>query len=283
MVQMPGKSTTKANSASTKYENNPFFIAANGLTLLFDLARGVLIFLFILALINMVTGIKTPDFSKESDRNSSTQQMAQLTSGWLPSDWALAIGAAGIVLFAVVMITALFNGVSAYTSYQLSKGERVELGEAFHIAFERLWSFLWLQVIISVKLFLWTLLFVIPGIYMSFRYSLASVAFFDEKKNFRGNAAVAESLRLTKGAWLTTYASNMLVIALSFFKYNGIVSTSVNAILYRQFSQLGSKKKPAAHWLSWLTLAAPVVIITLALIFIIALGVGIAITGGKNT
>lgn len=280
---MPNKSTTKANPTTAKYENNPFFIATNGLTLLFEMAQGVLIFLFALALINIAAGFITPDYTKESDRNVSTQQMAQLTNGWLPSDWLLAIGAASIVLFAIVMITALFNGVSAYTSYKLSKGERVELGEAFHVAFERLWSFLWLQAIVAVKLFLWTLLFIIPGIYMSFRYSLASVAFFDESKNFRGNAAIAESLRLTKGAWVTTYASNMLLNSLSFFQFTGIVSTSVNAVLYRQFTQLSNKKKPAAHWISWLTLAAPAVIVILSLMFVIALGVGIAITGAKNT
>ena len=227
---MPTKTQAK-KSSSVKYENNPFFVAANVLTLLFDMARGVLIFLGVLSLLSMTFNSYKPDFSQNTSWQSATHQFTQVTSNWALSDWLLAGFAIFIVTFAVAMVSALFNGVSAYTSAQLVRGKKVGLVEAFRVSFEHLWSFLWLQIIISVKLLLWTLLFVIPGIYMAFRYTLAQTAFFDEKKNLRGNAAIAESLRLTRGAWVTTFASNMLFNALTFGGFTCIISAGVNAVL----------------------------------------------------
>ena len=274
MSIMPTKSPS-----SVKYENNPFFVAATGLTLLFDLARGVLIFLAALAFANMFVSYATPDYSQETDRAESINHFTELTGNWLFSDWLLAGFAVFIVIFAILMVSALFGGVSAYTSAQLARGKKANLVEAFHVAFDNLWSFLWLQVIVGVKLLLWTLLFVLPGVYMAFRYSLAQVAFFDEKKNLRGNAAIKESLRLTKGAWVTTFASNFLFNALTFGGFVGVISTGVNAVLYRQFDHLSVKPKPAAHWLSWLTIALPVSFFVLIFLFLIALVIGIAIAG----
>lgn len=269
---MPSKTTH-----TDKYENNPFFAAANSITLLVELAKSVLIFLAVLAGLNFLLGTFMPDYSKQDARNSSTDQITQLTHNWSVSDWGLAVAAVGIIALAAFMISSLFGGVAAYTSARAARGEKVRLDEAFRVAFDNLWSFLWLQLIIGTKLFLWSLLFILPGIYMAFRYSLANVAFFDDRKNLRGNAAVKESLRLTKGAWLTTFASNMLFNMLTFGLLANIVSTGVNAVLYRQFDALGDKPKPAAHWLSWLTLIVPIVFVILAFVMVIAIVVGLAI------
>lgn len=271
---MPSKTTPKA-----KYENNPFFVAANGLTLMFDMARGVLIFLVVLSFLSFGFDSSKPDLSQTNSWQSTVNQIAHTTSDWQPSDWALAGFAVIIVAFAVIMVSALFSGVSSYTSAQLARGKKVNFAEAFRVAFEHLWSFLWLHVIISVKLFLWTLLFILPGIYFAFRYSLAQTAFFDERKNLRGNAAIAESLRLTQGAWVTTFASNMLFNGLTFGGFIGVISVGVNAVLYRQFDALGKKPKPAPHWLSWVTVAIPIAVVLLVIAFVISLVIGIVVAG----
>jgi hypothetical protein len=272
----------KKTTPSVKYENNPFFVAANGLTLLFDMARGVLIFLFILSIVSFGSNSVKPDFSQNSSISSITHQISQTTRDWAVSDWILASFAVFIVAFAVIMVSALFNGVSAYASARLARGKKVAIAEAFRVAFEHLWSFLWLQIIISVKLLLWTLLLVLPGVYMSFRYSLAQTAFFDEKKSLRGNAAIAESLRLTRGAWVTTFASNMLFNGLTFGGFVGVISVGVNAVLYQQFDNLGKKPKPAPHWLSWVTVAVPIAVILLATAFVISLVIGIVVAGPSS-
>lgn len=247
------------------YDNNPFMIALNGMTLLFNSAKGMAILLFVLSIVS---------YYGAPDQKSVQDYWTNSASTWTVSDWTFAVLSLFFIVLAFIMIGALINGAAAYTSARLADGKTVAIKEAFKASFERLWSYIWLQIIMSVKLFLWSLLFILPGIYMVFRYSLAGVAFFDEKKNLRGNAAIKESLRLTKGRWLTTFASSTLFNMLTFSVIAEVITPSVNAILYRQFNS-SEDKKP--HWLSIATFG---LFILLAVIGIVALIV-LAITGVK--
>ncbi len=261
---------TNKTPHKSEYENNPFFIATNGITLLFELARGVATVMIVISVLTFFSNA-SPSENPQKDAENFVNTLA----GWNPEQWLLAGGATLILALAFVMITSLFGGVSSYTSAEIAKGKKVALGDAFRTAFNHLWSYVWLQVIIFVKLLLWTLLFIIPGIYMSFRYSLAGVAFYDSKKNLRGNTAIKESLRLTKNGWLTTFSSNILFNLMTFGVLQAVVTTSINAVLYKQFEAVGDKK-PQAHWLSWLTLFLPFILIVALFTFLIALVIGIA-------
>lgn len=264
---------------SKKYENNPFFIAINGITMLFDLARGVAILLVILSVISLAGNSIPNDKASAPDPSQPvTSEIAKAFSGVSANEWIIIIAAFSIIGLAIILISTLLTGVASYTSAHTARGKRVSLGEAFRESFDKLWSFLWLQIIMTVKILLWSLLFIVPGIIMWVRYSLANVAFFD--KNLRGNSAIKESMRLTQGAWITTYAANMLVNCITLGVISSLVTTAVNTVLYRQYTETGAKK-PEAHWLSWLTLA-----ITGAFIGLIVLGVILVIgalvaTGGK--
>lgn len=273
MVQKKTTKKSASKQSAVKYENNPFFIAGNGITRLFDLARGVAVLLLVLSIVSFL-------FSGTRDDNGSPQTFEQFTNtfaAWNMNEWVLAIGAGIIIGLAVLMVSALFSGIASYTAYRLSKGENATVSEAFHAAFDNLWGYIWLQIVIFVKILLWSMLLVLPGIYFAFRYTLAGVAFFDESKNLRGNAAIKESLRLTKGAWLTTFASNTLFNILTFGILSSIITTGVNTVLYSQFDALGVKPKPAAHWLSWVTLALPLVLFFFAVALMLATLMGIAI------
>lgn len=260
------------------YENNPFFVAVNGIVLLFSQALGVAILFVILSVISAFPGGGSPGDS-ESDKQVA-EQLGATIAAWTPAEWLVAAGAVSIITLALLLVASLFGGVSSYTSAQLARGRKAAFGEAFRVAFEHLWSFLWLQIIIIVKVFLWSLLLIVPGIIMAVRYSLASVAFYDDKKNLRGNAAIQESLRLTKGAWLTTFASNLLFNILTLGFISMVISTGVNAVLYGQYDKLGDKK-PQAHWLSWFTLVLPFILLTLLFIFAIFIAIVIVLMGGK--
>lgn len=261
----------KNSKVTSTYENNPFFVAGNGITLIFDLARNLGILLLIISVLGFFSN------SGPEDYNNFSYSVNHTLQSWTPNDWLIALGTGMILGLAVAMISALFGGVSSYASLQLAKGKKVTISEAFRVAFDNLWPFLWLQVIILVKTVLWTLLFIVPGIIMTFRYSLANTAFFDERKKLRGNAAVKESLKLTKGAWLTTFSSNVLFNVLTLGVLSPLVTTAVNAMLYRQFDAVGTKKKPDAHWLSWVTLALPFVILFFAFVFAVTFVAGIVI------
>lgn len=257
------------------YENNPFFIATKGLTLFFDLARGLAFLLVALSVLNLFSG----DWNTESGADNPVDAFTQIFSGWSVNDWLVAGFATLIIGMAAILLFALFGGVSAYASARIARGHKVSLGEAFRVAFDNLWAFLWLQIIISVKTFLWFLLLIIPGIIMSVRYSLAGVAFFD--KDLRGNTAIKESLRLTHGAWLTTFAASSLFNMITLGVISWVTSVGTNAVLYHQFDKLGDKK-PDAHWLSWFTLVLPFILFFLFIgIVIVAVGTFIAINGGN--
>lgn len=260
------------------YINNPFFIATTGIGKLFNLARGVAIVLVVLSLFMSFGNTSDPSLPTDRDGNPDPQQIVQHFNGFSSSEWLTLAGAVTIIGAAIILLAALFGAVSAYTSAQLSHGKSVPLNQAFKVAFDHLWSFLWLQIIIFVKLLLWTLLFIIPGIIMSVRYSLANTAYFD--KGLRGNAAIKESLRITKGAWLTTFAGSTLLNMITLGVISSIVTTGANAVLYSQLSKLGNNK-PSAHWLSWLTLFLPFILIGLLILFIILVLAVIAASGGK--
>lgn len=264
-------------STSAPYENNPFFVATNGISLIFDLARGVAILFLVLSVLGLFRGNWTADTQNDSE---ALDALSATVSGWTVETWLLVIGGVAVVTLALMLISALFGGVSAYSSYRLSRHEPVGFQEAFRVSFDNLWSFLWLQIIITVKLVLWTLLFIIPGIIMATKYSLASVVFFDDTKNMRGNTAIKESIRLTKNAWLTTFGSQSLLNFITFGVIASLVTTGVNAILYRQYQKVGDKK-PAAHWLSWLALILPFTILFLFLALVVILAVATDINGRR--
>lgn len=268
----------QAKQSPANYINNPFTVAIQGITLLFDLARGVAFFLVALSIASLFRADYSTNVNDPKDAQDALNQFTAPLANFTTQEWLIAIGATAIIVLAIAMIGALFGGVSAYTSLKLSRGERVSIGEAFREAFQHLWSFLWLQIIVGVKIFLWTLLFIIPGIIMATRYSLASTAFFDDKKQLRGNAAVKESLRLTRGAWITTYGSHTLFNFITFGIISSIVTTGANAILYRQFDKLDDNK-PAAHWLSWVALFLPFVFLLMLLFLIFVIIVVLGVTG----
>lgn len=262
-----------------EYENNPFFIATNGIGKLFSLARGVAIVLVVVSLVSYFASSTSPAEDSTQTPEDVATSVQNTVNSWTANDWITIIGATVIIGAALLLIGALIGGVSAYTSSQLAKNKPVTVSEAFRVAFEHLWSFLWLQILIGVKILLWSLLLIIPGFIMSVRYSLASVAFFD--KGLRGNAAIKESIRLTRGGWLTTFAGNALLTYLTLGVISLIVSTGANAVLYSQFKSLKDEEKPDAHWLSWVTLFLPFVLFGLLIVFAVFV-VGILAASGAH-
>lgn len=251
---MPRKSTKKSVS-KLSYETNPFFIGAKGLSFLINSASGISLLFAVVSIANLVFTM----LSNNKDGSFSRDLSASI-SRWTTSDWVLAAFSGLLIASAIVLVITLLGAMSAYTSYRVSLGKRVSVQEAFEMAFTKIWGFLLLQILITVRIILWTFVFIIPGFIMAYRYSLANVAYFDGRKKPNARQAIQESLRLTKGAWITTFASRILLDVLSFGCASLLISTGVNAVLYGQYDKLGSSNKPEAHWLSWLTLLLPLII-----------------------
>lgn len=264
---MPSKSSThKKPTESASYENNPFKVALDGINLVFTSAKGVAILLIVLSIISVFTGI-IPD-SSEKPGFDSTAFLAGMER-MSPGEWIVTGGVVSILVLAFIFASAMISGIGAYTAARTARGHNIKLSEAFHAVLDRFFSYIWLQIIQMVKILLWSLLLIIPGFIMAIRYSLANVAFFD--KNLRGNQAIKESLSLTKGAWLTTFASQSLFNLVTLGVISELVTTGARSVLYRQLSQFKEgAEKPAAHMLSWITLFLPLMLIGLLFLLIMA-------------
>ncbi len=285
----------------SNYENNPFFIALKGIELLFSKAQSVGVLLIVLTAIGVFsalpgaygptvnintdgttspsgTEMSPPARQNENIPVQSTDSSVISSEDQAKKDWeevknSLAeiptyvwiIGGLFIafIVGAMWLVGVLFQGISDYTSSQIARGKNTKLSEAFSAVFKNFWGYVLVMMIVSIKTFLWTLLFFIPGFVMSYRYSLAGVAYFD--KNLRGNAAVKDSLALTKNAWLTTFAAESLLPMLTLGLVTQVAMPGTRAFLYRQFLPYteAGQPKPRAHVLSWLTLVLPIVFVML--------------------
>lgn len=250
--------TVMTKPTTTLYENNPLFIATKGLELLFAKAISVAVMLLIFVGLSLFTGLPSrfTYSSKSETTNADMQQTFNNIQSVDPAVWVVIGAFALMALLAGFFIQVIFNGISDYTAAQLARNKNVTLSEALGAVFSHFWGYSWVVIIVAVKTFLWTLLFIIPGFIMTVRYSLSGVSYFD--KQLSGNNAVKHSLALTKGAWLTTFAGHALLPMLTFGALGNLTVPGSSAVLYRQYSAADGPKPPA-HIVSWLTLIIPIV------------------------
>ena len=284
-------------ASENTYQNNPFFVATDGIDRLFKKAMPIGVLFAILSfagLLGSLPGSFTPPQNMESTTSQNASQQSQQqtpaatsqTQNVTPQNrneeslfgennqFPTALFAVGGVIILMALAVALFigiviKGVSDFTAAQLANGNEVGFGEAFKGVFGSFWGYTWVLVIVGVKIFLWSLLFIIPGIIMAIRYTFAGVSYFDGKG--KGNAAVKDSLALTKGAWLTTFASHTLFNMITFGIVQSLLEPGTNSVLYGQFRPLtdAGEAKPKAHGLSWLTLIL-VLVLVLSIIGLVA-------------
>ena len=115
------------------------------------------------------------------------------------------------VCFGAMMVSSLINFINIAASvYQwlftlpavlfflnLTEGQPAKFGD-FTKEFSRIGESLWLYFLMALKIFLWTLLFIIPGIVKTFSYMLAPMI-KAKNPNRTANECIAESCRLMDG------------------------------------------------------------------------------------
>lgn len=254
------------------FENNPFYVATNGLDLLFKKALSLGILFAILSALSLFSGVPSSFFPKSNEQSTLTTTskspnadaanfMNAIANVPLETWLFIALIIFVIVAFAT-FVTVVLRGISDVTSAHLARDESIGITDALKEVFRNFWGYLWVIIVTNVKIVLWTLLFIIPGIIMAIRYSLSGVVYFDKK--LKGNESVKESARLTKGAWLTTMASQNLLNIITLGFITPLLAPGTNAVLYRQYSATPGTK-PKAHILSWVTLIVPIIIAALLL------------------
>jgi hypothetical protein len=233
----------------TTYINNPLKIGVDGSKLLFQKAPMAALVLAVLSALGA-----SNYFGDAADPVPADAPVGPAGA----ADISLMIVIAAIAMifaFGALVVGSIIAGIFAYTSAEIANGREVTFQQAVKTTMNRLWSFVWLQLLTILKVLAWSLLFIIPGVVMAFRYSLANLSFFDEKKKLTGNAAIKDSLALTKGAWVTTFAAQTFLNLITLGAIGPIVDTGSKAVLYRQFNALETdEQKP------WVTLGLTILI-----------------------
>ena len=253
------------------YQNNPFTIATDGLSLLFKLAQPIAILAIVLSVLNMFGGF-SGNFDADYSQKNSSDPIAEINHQFssIPMEAWIIIGLiGGVLLLGFIIIGTFVSGMIDYTAAQLANNKKVTFSEAFTAVAKRFFGYLWLQIWVGIKIFLWSLLLIVPGIIMAVRYSLAGPAFF--RHNLSADAAIEHSSTITKGAWLTTFASFGLFNIITFGLIEYLLKPGTSGLLLRQYDAYNDVKmqKPAAHGLSWMTLAISIGLVVLAVSFIV--------------
>ncbi len=257
---------------------NPFFITLNGITRLFSMATSVgIVILLIGAATTMISVLYRADDANDSNPLQSSVQAID------PQQLPLVVGVVAIIVLFSLVVSAMLHGIQSYTALRVARSEQTTIGEAFNTVLGQFGGYLWLYIWMNIKIFLWSLLLIVPGIIAFYRYSFAGVVFFD--KGLRGDAAIKESNRLTKNGLMTIFASQLLFNLITLGYISSVVAVASTSELYREYTALEAAKreKPPVHWLSWFSLALPFILIVGVLLFVLMIAVVVGLTGAALT
>ena len=118
---------------------------------------------------------------------------------------------------AAVIVTPAFALSIVRVYLNLAKGTTPEVKDAFS-GFDDFWSAFKVTLLVGVYTFLWSLLFVIPGIVKSFSYSM-SLYILAENKGKSANECIKESMQMTDG-----HKMELFILGLSFIGWGLLVS-----------------------------------------------------------
>lgn len=177
-----------------------------------------------------------------------------------------------VIALLMTLIGTMLKGIQSYGMVAAARGEKVTLSDAFNATLNNFGTFFILYIWMNVRIFAWTLLFIVPGIVAYYRFSFAPLLFFD--KELRHEHALKESSRLTRGGLMTIFGSQTLFNMVTLGQLSLLVESAGVSQLYKIYTELDQKgeAKPAVHALSWLALGLTIaLIIALMLLFMLLL------------
>ena len=118
-------------------------------------------------------------------------------------------GVGSLLSLAIRIMTGFLTGGFLLFCLNVARRETAGMGTLFDL-FGYFFRFLWLEILMGIFIFLWSLLLVIPGIIAAYRYSMAMYLFFDDPEK-GALECIRESKAMTYG-----YKGKLFVLDLSF-------------------------------------------------------------------
>lgn len=290
--QTEPESFVKPNSTETvadkPYNSNPFTLAFDAFGRFFETNKDWAIFLIIMGILSfLVQGVSTIADIAASNSSPSTVNDPTFSAAANSPDAtvvvALIVGIASVVIFVgaiAVVVNTYINGMLAYVALQSEQGKKVSLGEAFRETSQRFWRLLWASILAGLKIFGWSLLFIIPGIIASLRYKLLSYTIMSQSADEKGVIdAHTTTKQITKGRLLEVLSVGIIGSIIPVI--GGIIGLAGHAAQFNQlnYAYQNKSEKPPIHWLNKLFLG---LIIAIALFVLLAIVLIIALVASSN-
>lgn len=254
------------HTAAKPYNSNPFTLAFDALGRLFNTNVGWAVTIIVLGLFgvfwqllaNIASLIPTDSTTTTTTQQATTasSSSATLTSGEVVGVTILVIFVVlfvAAILLAIITIQIFVSGMFAYVALQSEQGRSVGFGEAFHAVAKRFWRLLGAKILADIKIFLWALLLIVPGIVAALKYSVLPYVIMDQPEATKGvRTAHSRTKVVVKGRLIEvlglSFAAGIIPIV------GDVLRISGGAAQYRQLAASYDHKteRPKVHWLNYL-------------------------------
>lgn len=275
------KSSKKSSQPRLEYQSNPFSLSFNKFGLFFEKNLGwaiallvIPIFLGIMQFGSQMPWLLEPETSgptssvNRDDRNmepSYSTNLKQIDSDKseineddIPPTGVVVLIVSIVILVIIglivlqLLIQTFVVGALTFVALENDAGRKASLSGAIDAVVARFRRLFLAQMLATLKIFGWTLLFIIPGIIAVFRYTLLPFVIMDESpkkrdiKSSHDRVKAIVSGRKREVFGIATVATIIPII--------GAISQYVgNAALYRQLQVYKDQnsEKPPIHWLNY--------------------------------
>jgi hypothetical protein len=236
------------------YISNPFKLIFKGFSDMFKYNQTISIIILVFGIIGYLGNFNSPTYNF----NSTPEQTSTAISNEIPSISAEMITTLVIILLGVLMIiipiilviTTIYQGAVAYTALQTSRKKTVSVNDALSAVFSKFWTIIYINLIVFLKVFGGTLLFIVPGVRASLRYKMVLMHMFD--KNLNAKDSINQAKTTTKDHLIEVLGMSFASAIVPFI--GAVLDAGGQAVMYPQLINLksSSAKKPDVHWLNYL-------------------------------
>lgn len=278
--------TESKTAESLQYDSNPLTLSFEALGRFFKFNIGWAIVIISFAFFGFVgqIGQSFMNMNTGEETSSYQEERKELFADFEAPDQTLDTVAIIAIVVGVLLVISVFvvigsaigvyvQGMFAYVALASENSKSVGFSEAFQEVSKRFWRLFGSQLLASLKIFAWSLLFIIPGIIASLRYSMLSYVILSSDPSTKGvRLAHKQTKELVKKRLFevfgVTFVGGLIPVI------GSLVTLSGKAALHNQlrsFNEAG-KAKPPIHWLNYLCL-----VFIAAFVFLIALIIGVIV------
>lgn len=170
------------------------------------------------------------------------------------------------------LVAALFGGSIYATVAKSANNEKIDVGEAIRICFKKLLPYWGLNLLYGALIALGFLLFIIPGVIIAARGSLALLVFFEE--NLGAVDSLKRSFALTKGHVIEMLGTSITTAMLNGGGLGLLFGATTFGPYVGRYKDLAALKasgaeKPKIHWMNYLVVFGGIALLILYIVYIV--------------